>query len=209
MGPILVGRASGGITGAKLYPPVGVSRRPAVVPAVVALLAVALLGLLVYGVSGAGENRTLDDAVKARERPAAPGQKLARPMLDGGGEKRLLDYRGGIVVLNFWASWCEPCRAEAPVLQAAHERLSKGGAGTVLGATFNDTDVDSRAFEKQLGVTYPSLRDIDTTLAEEFGTRNLPETFVLDPQGRVVAISRGQISKEFLDRAIQEAGIPR
>ena len=187
----------------------GVPRRRPIVPAIVALLAVALLALLIYGVSGTGQNRTLDDAVKAQERPIAPGLKLARPLLDGDGERRLIDLKGGIVVLNFWASWCEPCRAEAPILQAAHERLSKGRSGTVLGATFNDTDVDSRAFEREYGITYPSVRDIDTTLAEEFGTRNLPETFVLDPQGRVVAIARGQISEDFLEQALTRAGAPQ
>lgn len=199
---------SGGRPRVLHYPLARVSRRPKVVPVVVALLATALVALLVYGVSGTDENRTLDDAVKAGERPAAPGTTLARPLLEGGGERRLADLRGKVVVLNFWASWCEPCRAEAPILQAAHERLAKDDAGTVLGATFNDTDVDSKAFEKEFGITYPSVRDIDTTLAEEYGTRNLPETFVLDAQGRVVAVARGQISKDFLDRALEMAQDP-
>ena len=173
-----------------------------------AVLAIALLGLLVYGVVGAADDTTLDDAVKAGERPQAPGSTLPRPLLEGEGQRKLADLRGGIVGLNFWASWCEPCRAEAPVLQAAHERLKKAGTGTVLGATYNDTDTDSKAFEREYGITYPSVRDIDTTLAERFGTRALPETFVLDSQGGVVAISRGQISKEFLDRALEQAAVP-
>ena len=181
------------------------ARRP-LVPAIVAVLAVALLGLLVYGVVGAADDTTLDDAVKRGNRPTAPGEQLARPNLEGGGERRLTDLRGQVVVLNFWASWCEPCRAEAKVLQAAHERLQRSGAGTVLGATYNDTTVDSKSFEREYGITYPSVRDLDTKLAREFGTRALPETFVIDADGRIAAISRGQISKEWLDGALEEAG---
>jgi len=188
---------------------VGVTRRRPIVPAVVAVLALALVALLIYGVAGTGEDTTLDDAVKQGERPAAPGLTLERPNLGRPGTTKLADLTGKIVVLNFWASWCEPCRAEAPVLQAAHERLTKNGTGTVLGATFNDTDVDSQKFEREYELTYPSVRDVDTTLAEEYGTRALPETFVLDGEGRVIAISRGQISQEFMTRALDKAEAAR
>jgi cytochrome c biogenesis protein CcmG/thiol:disulfide interchange protein DsbE len=179
-------------------------RRP-VVPAVVALLAAALVGLLVYGVVHGGDNTTLDDAVKAGKLPTAPGAGLKRPMLDGSGEKSLADYKGQVVVLNFWASWCEPCKAEAPVLQNAQTALASANAGTVLGATYEDTVDDSKGFERSRNITYPSVRDLGTNLARKYGTNKLPETFVLDRQGRVVAISRGQISQKFLDQALAKA----
>jgi cytochrome c biogenesis protein CcmG/thiol:disulfide interchange protein DsbE len=172
---------------------------------VVAVLAAALVGLLVYGVVRGGDNTTLDDAVKAGKLPAAPGAQLKRPMLDGSGEKALADYRGKVVVLNFWASWCEPCKAEAPVLQNAQDALSQANAGTVLGATYEDTADDSKGFERSRRITYPSVRDLGTDLARKYGTNKLPETFVLDRQGRVVAISRGQISQKFLDQALAKA----
>jgi cytochrome c biogenesis protein CcmG/thiol:disulfide interchange protein DsbE len=176
------------------------------VPAVVAVLAIALLALLIYGVAGTGDDTTLDDAVKAGKRPPAPGATRQLPTLEGESTRTLAQLRGKIVVLNFWASWCEPCRSEAPLLQKAHEKLDEAGTGLVLGATFNDTPSDSRAFEKEFSITYQSVRDVGTELAEDYGTHALPETFVLDRQGRVVAISRGQISQEFLDNALQRAG---
>lgn len=181
------------------------SRRRPVVPIVVGVLAAALVGLLVYGVVHGGEDKTLDDAVKAGKRPQAPGLTMQRPLLNAPGKKSLADYKGQVVVLNFWASWCDPCRDEAPLLEKTHDKLASARSGTVLGATFNDATDDSTDFEEELKITYPSLRDVGTDLAHEFGTRNLPETFVLDRQGRVVAVSRGQVSQKFLDNALAQA----
>jgi cytochrome c biogenesis protein CcmG/thiol:disulfide interchange protein DsbE len=182
-----------------------VTRRRSVVPAVVGLLAAALVGLLVYGVVHGGDNTTLDDAVKSGKLPTAPAADLKRPLLHGGGQRALADYKGQIVVLNFWASWCEPCKAEAPILQRAQASLTRTHAGTVLGATYEDAGDDSLAFERAEKVTYPSVRDLGTELAQKYGTNKLPETFVLDRRGRIVAISRGQIGESFLTRAIAKA----
>lgn len=174
--------------------------------ATIAVLAIGLVALLVYGVVAAGDDTTLDDAVKRGDKPAAPDRTRALPRLQGGGTARLADFDGKVVVLNFWASWCEPCRAEAPILQKAHERLSKAGTGLVFGVTYNDAAPDSLGFERELGISYPSVRDVGTELAEAFGTRALPETFVLDREGRVVAVSRGQLTQRFIDDALAEAG---
>jgi cytochrome c biogenesis protein CcmG, thiol:disulfide interchange protein DsbE len=181
------------------------AKKRRVVPFVVGGLAAALVALLVYGVVHGGQDTTLDDAVKKGERPTAPGLNMSRPVLNGDGQQSLASYKGQIVVLNFWASWCEPCRQEAPILAKTQRTLTSKHLGTVLGATFQDAPEDSAAFEHEFKVSYPSLRDVDTDLAQKYGTRALPETFVIDGKGRVVAISRGVVKQSFLDHAIAEA----
>jgi cytochrome c biogenesis protein CcmG/thiol:disulfide interchange protein DsbE len=75
----------------------------------------------------------------------------------------------------------------------------------VLGATYDDATADSKAFVAEQDLDYPSVRDVGKDLAEQYGTRSLPETFVLDKQGRVVAVGRGEIDRAFLDAAISQA----
>jgi cytochrome c biogenesis protein CcmG/thiol:disulfide interchange protein DsbE len=175
------------------------------VPSVALVVAAALVALLVYGVAVKGTDTTLDDAVKRGELPLAPAAAMTLPRLGAAGKASLAQYRGKVVVLNFWASWCPPCQDEAPVLQRAQKSLAADGAGTVLGATYNDASLKSLDFVREHGLTYPNLRDIGTSLAKEYGTRNLPETFVLDRRGRIVAISRGEVQQDFMDRALAKA----
>ena len=108
-------------------------------------------------------------------------------------------------MLNFWASWCIPCRTEAPILERAHERLSASGTGTVLGVTYNDSSPAARRFADKYGMSFPSVRDVGTKLAERYGTNRVPETFVIDRRGRVVDVFRGQIDQKFIDRALAKA----
>jgi cytochrome c biogenesis protein CcmG/thiol:disulfide interchange protein DsbE len=174
------------------------------VPIVVAVLSAALVGLLVYGVVARRDDTSLDSAVKKGQRPAAPGAGVALPALDGSGRQSLTQLRGKVVVLNFWASWCGPCENEAPMLERAQQRLVSSG-GTVLGVTYKDDADASRDFVKKYKLTYPSLRDDRLELAPKYGTTKLPETFVLDKDGHVVAMSRGEVSQDFLTRAIDRA----
>jgi cytochrome c biogenesis protein CcmG/thiol:disulfide interchange protein DsbE len=109
------------------------------------------------------------------------------------------------VVLNFWASWCPPCLEEAPVLEQAQRQMTADKTGTVLGVTYQDAAADSLKFTAGHDITYPSIRDVGGKLAKEYGTRALPETFIIDPRGRVVAVSRGTVTKKWLDQWVATA----
>jgi cytochrome c biogenesis protein CcmG, thiol:disulfide interchange protein DsbE len=173
--------------------------QPVAAIAVVALGVVALIGLLVYGVTATGSGHTLDDAIARGERPPAPA--VALPTLDGGSTAALVDYRGKVVVLNYWASWCTPCRQESPLLERWHERISARG-GTVLGVDSLDVTADARAFIHRFRLSYPILRDRDGTTQKRFGVTGYPETLVVDRRGRIAALQRGPVDDAFLRRTV-------
>ncbi len=174
------------------------------VPIIAAVAAAALVGLLAYGLSSREDDRSLDEAVVRNERPLAPSTPL--PVLgDGSSTRSISDLRGQVVVLNFWASWCPPCETEAPALAETQRALQRSGSGTVLGVTRDDSTPDSLAKVREWKINYPSLRDVDNELARKYGSKNVPETFVIDPRGRIVAVSRGEIDREFLSTAVQAA----
>jgi cytochrome c biogenesis protein CcmG, thiol:disulfide interchange protein DsbE len=175
--------------------------RRRLLPILATLAGAGLIGLLAYGVTARSASRTLDERVARDEHPAAPDATSSLPLLDGHGAGTLAAYRGKVVVLNFWASWCEPCQVEAPLLQRAQARLSRAG-GTVLGVTYLDASPDSQSFVRHYRLTYPNLRDNNGTFAHSYGTDQLPESFVIDRHGRIAAISRGELNQAFLDRAI-------
>ncbi len=170
-------------------------------PLLIGVAGAALVGLLVYGVLAQAPKRTLDEAIKQGHHPTAPAANIPMPMLSGNGARTLASYRGKVVVLNFWASWCTPCQEESPILERAQHALARRG-GTVLGVTFRDSSPDSLTFVKHYGVSYPNLRDTTGEFAQSYGTTQIPETFVIDSSGDVVAISRGEIDEAFLNHAI-------
>jgi cytochrome c biogenesis protein CcmG/thiol:disulfide interchange protein DsbE len=165
------------------------------IPVAVLCAVVALVALLAYGLASNEPDRSVDDALAAGQRERAPAVEL--PRLSGAGEGSLADYRGQVVVLNFWASWCDPCRAESPLLQRWHERLRRDDA-TVVGIDVQDVSGDARRFVGAHGLTYPMLRDGGGDLREQFGILGFPETFVIDRRGRIAAVARGPVDDRFM-----------
>jgi cytochrome c biogenesis protein CcmG/thiol:disulfide interchange protein DsbE len=159
----------------------------------------ALFALLGYGLASNEPDAGIEESLARGEREPAPALRL--PRLSGPGQVELADYRGKVVVLNFWASWCEPCRAESPLLQRWHERISRRG-GTVLGVDVLDVSSDARRFVREYRLTYPMLRDRDGDSQADFGVVAYPETVVIDTQGRIAAIERGPVDERWLRRNV-------
>src|SRR5947209_6062855 len=129
-------------------------------PGLALLVAAALLGLLAYGVSQQGTNSSIDSQVAHGQYPTVPDAHLALPVLGGSGRSALAAYRGRVVVLNVFASWCVPCATEAPILEREQHYLAQHG-GTVLGVTYLDTSGDSEQFARQWHLSYPIVRDVN------------------------------------------------
>lgn len=115
---------------------------------------------------------------------AAPDFTL--PALRGEGEISLSDYRGSPVVLNFWASWCGPCKDEAPIL-AATEKAWRDRGVVFLGVDTSDNREDAMAFEDTYGIEYESVFDVDAELSVSYGVLGYPETFFIDADGAIRA----------------------
>ncbi len=161
--------------------------------AAIAVLAVlAVVGLLTFGLLSKGSSGIALGEV-------APTSPL--PRLEGGGSGSLADYRGRWVLVNFWASWCIPCREEAPALESFQKRHGDAGF-TVLGIDSRDLSGDGRAFVRRFGLTYPQLRDGNGDYAHDYGTTGVPENYLVDPQGKVRVLVRGPVSEEYLDRYV-------
>ncbi len=190
-------------------------RRPASLT--VLLLVASFVALLVYGVISSGPDDTIDsrlseskaaDApdfelpVLARGRPGPLESRLGAALQDG--SLASTELRGMPVVLNFWASWCPPCRSEAPELERAWQRFR--GRGTVfLGLNMQDVTGDATSFLRERGITYPNVRDKSDEVARDWGVAALPETFFIDRRGRVVAHVIGAISERQLEEGIRAA----
>jgi cytochrome c biogenesis protein CcmG/thiol:disulfide interchange protein DsbE len=155
-----------------------------------------ILWLLVYGFQR--DARYINSPLVAKPAPA-----FALTLFDGG-KITSEELRGKAVFLNFWASWCVPCRAEAKDLEAAWQRI-KGKNLVFVGVALQDTDKDSRAFLQEFNVTYPNGRDAGGKIGVDFGVWGVPESFFIDPQGRITYKHVGGISAALAMTKLEEA----
>ena len=154
------------------------------------------LGLLAYGFT--------------RDPRAIPSPLVARPAPDfqltlfNGSQVRLSEFRGRVVFLNFWASWCPPCRAEARLLEAAWRHYRDRGV-VFLGVNIQDREASARSFLDEFGITYPNGRDPQNRIAIDYGVYGLPETFFISRDGLITYKHIGAIGGDLLAGKMEEA----
>ena len=173
-----------------------VLRRRLVRAGLIILPVAAVLGLLVYGFTR--EPRYIPTPLLSK-----PAPRFALPLFDGS-VLRLEDLRGKVVFLNFWASWCPPCRAEASTLEAAWQKY-KGQGVVLVGANIQDKEADARAFLTEFGITYPNGIDGGSRIAIDSGVWGLPETFIIDRDGRIAYKHVGAIDWPMITAKLDEA----
>jgi len=183
------------------------------------LLPFVLLGLVAFLLAGCGS----DPSETASEDGSGfvggdgsiviidPDDRVAAPALTGatleGTDFTLADYRGDIVVLNVWASWCAPCRAEAPELQEVWEEVEPQGV-QFIGLNTRDSTTAARGFVETMGLTFPSVEDTDGRLqllfADSLPPQAIPSTLVIDREGQVAARALGKVSASTLRGMIEQ-----
>jgi cytochrome c biogenesis protein CcmG, thiol:disulfide interchange protein DsbE len=155
----------------------------------IAFLAVlAVVGLLAFGLLSKGNAKiAVGDPVPDKVLPALPGP----------GHGSIAEHRGDWALVNLWASWCIPCREEAPVLERFYRRYRTHDT-TVVGIDVQDNRDDAVSFLRDHPTTYPQLRSIGNERSAAFGSTGVPENFLVDPRGRLALIWRGPVDDRFL-----------
>src|SRR5919109_580220 len=166
----------------------------------VTIAAALLVGLLAYGLTTTGTDTTLDSAMATGERVAPPAQG-SLPVLGAERSGSLADYKGKVVLVNVWASWCDPCRDELPLIEKAHKWLSARG-GTVLGIDVKENSGAALKAVDEFGLTFPNLRDRDGSFVRKWGQTGYPESYVLDRAGKVAAVRRFPVTRKWLDETL-------
>ncbi|MGH3103701.1 MAG: TlpA family protein disulfide reductase [Gaiellaceae bacterium] len=176
---------------------------------------VAFLGLLAWATLAPGQGSGLVARIAAGERPQAPAfdHEVPWPRLEAwppgssglvaNGRLALHELRGKPVVLNFWASWCIPCRDEAPILNAS-ARAHRGEV-VFVGIDVRDLRADALAFLREFQVPYVAVRDREDESYDDYGLTGVPETYYLDARGRIVAHAPGAVSRQTLEQGIARA----
>jgi cytochrome c biogenesis protein CcmG/thiol:disulfide interchange protein DsbE len=163
-------------------------------------LVIAIMGgiaaLLAYGFSR--DSRYIYSPLVAKQAPS-----FTLTLFDGG-TLNPTDLVGKAVLLNFWASWCAPCRAEARALEETWQKYRDRGV-VFLGVNIQDKEEDARAFVKEFGITYLNGQDSSGKIAIDYSVWGIPETFFLDPQGRITYKHAGELKGPIIEAKLDEA----
>jgi cytochrome c biogenesis protein CcmG/thiol:disulfide interchange protein DsbE len=154
---------------------------------------VALLGFGV--VNKSGKQLEVGEAAPAPELPVLDTEDTTDATAS------ISELRGGWVMLNIWASWCGPCESEAPDL-VRFQKAHGGEDFTIIGVQTQDGTEDGLEFVREFGLNYPSLRDGSGDYADELGSTGVPETLLIDPEGDVAYIRRGEVDTELLEAEV-------
>lgn len=184
----------GGATGPAHAAQRGLSRRELTFAIAGAVIAVGLIAAI-WVLTG----RSSEPQGQAMSEVSRPAPSFVSPALDGG-SINLADYRGQVVLLNFWGTWCEPCKRELPALQAAHEQLGSQGLA-VIGVNLTGNEVlqggdnaKIRAFLDQYSVTYPIALDREGTISNDYRVFPLPTSFFIDAEGAIRYVHIGELT---------------
>jgi thiol-disulfide isomerase/thioredoxin len=177
------------------------------------VIATAALGVLLAGaltvtlLTQGKSNASADGIIEYQHRPLAPdvtGKSLT------GATIKLSSYRGKTVVLNFWGSWCPPCRDEGPTLAVLAEQYGKQGVA-FLGDDVYDTPANALAFTRSIGITYPSINDPSYAVVQKFSqvapVSDTPTTVVIDKTGHVVGMVLGTVSYGQMTTLLRDAAV--
>lgn len=168
------------------------AHRSMFVPVIASSLVMGFLILLAIGM------------INRSAKPVAAGVAPSFTMpLYGGGNFSLADQRGKVVVINFWASWCIPCRAEAPMLERVWKRYQERGV-ILVGVDYADTESEALKFLKEWGITYPNGPDLGTEISRRYRIQGVPETYFVNKEGMLDGNRIGPLDESMLIAKIEE-----
>ncbi|MEY2469082.1 MAG: cytochrome c biosis protein CcmG, thiol:disulfide interchange protein DsbE [Actinomycetota bacterium] len=175
-------------------------RRRRVAPWIAGAVGVVLLFVIVIAaMSDPAESRIATSPLLGRDAPTASGDVVSGPSL------ALSDMRGKYVIVNFFATWCVPCRKEHPELVQFSARHAAAGDAAVLQVVYGDRTSTVRSFINKNGGDWTVLDDAKGAIALDWGVRGLPESYLVDPDGVVIAKITGGANAEGLERLLRRA----
>lgn len=167
-----------------------------------------LLAAVLVAVLGAALLSPSHNATDGGPLVGKPAPQFTLTSLDGA-QVSLASLKGRPVVVNFWASWCVPCREEAPLFRELSTRQGAASSLAVIGILFQETkEQNARDFIREFALAYPSLRDPGIQTGINYGVSGIPETFFIDAQGVIQHVDRGGLNRERLNVGLKKIGVP-